>query len=119
MQLPPSGDLLTTREGHSDTLYVRTTRIPVDTVVQAYHAGETPEEIVSSYDTLDVADVYAVIAHYLRNRTVFDEYLAHRRERADRLREEIMARNGQAGLKERLLARLAAREGSHASLPHG
>lgn len=119
MNLPPTSDLFTMRDGHSDTFYIRSSRIPIDTVVAAYHDGETPEEIVSAFDTLQVADVYAIIAHYLRHQVEFDEYLNRRRERADLLRSEIMARNGQAGLKERLIARLAAREGSNAPVPHG
>lgn len=39
---------------------IQNTRIPLDTVVGAYLDGATPEEIVRSYDTLALGDVYAV-----------------------------------------------------------
>ena len=40
----------------------------LDTLVTAYEQGASPEEIVSRYTTLELADVYAIITHYLRHR---------------------------------------------------
>ncbi len=38
------------------------TRVPLDNVVFAFNHGSSPEEIVMSYPTLELADVYAVVS---------------------------------------------------------
>lgn len=48
--------LETTADG---VVRVRGTRIPLDTVVTAFHLGATPEEIAQQYSPLDLADIYA------------------------------------------------------------
>jgi hypothetical protein len=40
--------------------------------------GSPPEDIVDQFPTLDLADVYDVIAYYLRHRQDLDAYLADR-----------------------------------------
>ena len=47
-------------------LRVGKSRVLLELVIHAYQQGETPEAIVEMYDTLDLADVFAVIAYYLR-----------------------------------------------------
>jgi uncharacterized protein (DUF433 family) len=37
-------------------------------VVEQYENGMTPEDMVRAYGTLELADVYAAIAYYLRHR---------------------------------------------------
>jgi uncharacterized protein (DUF433 family) len=49
---------------------VRGTRVTLDTIVTAFRAGATAEEIAQKFPTVALADVYQVIAHYL-NRTLF------------------------------------------------
>jgi uncharacterized protein (DUF433 family) len=83
------------------------TRIPIDTVVREYWNGMTPEDIVSSYDTLGLAEVYAVLAYYLKNREVVDEYLKARERQAEAIRAEIEVRSPMKDIRERLLARRA------------
>jgi hypothetical protein len=73
--------------------------------VIAYLGGSTTEEIVASYPVLDLADVHAVIAHYLWNRAAVDAYLAERAADARAVREEVERRSPSADLRERLLAR--------------
>lgn len=55
----------------------------LDTVVAAFEQGATPEEIGLRYDTLDLADVYAAIAYYLRHRDEVGAYLRARKAEAD------------------------------------
>lgn len=43
-------------------LRVGTSRVPLETVIHAFHQGHTAEEIVSHYPALRQADVYTVIA---------------------------------------------------------
>jgi len=83
------------------------TRIPIDTIVGEYWNGMSPEDIVSSYDTLSLADVHAVLAYYLKNRQVVDEYLKARQRQAEATRAEIEARSPMRDIRERLLARRA------------
>ena len=59
-----------------DTPRVGNTRIPLERVIYAFNHGCVPEEIVHKYPTLDLADVYAVLAYYLRHREAVDTALA-------------------------------------------
>jgi uncharacterized protein (DUF433 family) len=86
---------------------VRGTRVLVDLVVAEFHAGKTPEQIVASYPTLALADVYAAIAYYLNHRAPIDDYIRQRDEAGAALRREMEALNPQQGLRERLLSRLS------------
>jgi uncharacterized protein (DUF433 family) len=87
-------------------------RVSLDSVLGAYRDGADPDSIARAYDTLTLADVYAVLAWYLRHREEADAYLAARQAAADRLRREIeAAQPGQAGLREKLLAVQAQRAG--------
>jgi uncharacterized protein (DUF433 family) len=83
------------------------TRVPLDTVVGAFLDGDSAETIVEAYPTLDLADVYAAIAYYLRHRTEVNEYLARRRAEADAIRERVEADFPPEGVRARLLARQA------------
>jgi len=53
-------------------LRVGKTRVPLDTVVCEFNHGASAEEIVMSYPTLELGDVYAVVNYYLHNRTDVD-----------------------------------------------
>ena len=81
------------------------TRVTLDTVLDAYGNGSTPEGIVGQYPALTLADVYTAIGYYLRHRAAVDGYLAERRPRADQVRQENELRHDPAGVRARLLAR--------------
>jgi len=81
------------------------TRVTLDTVIGAYQDGASPEEIVLSYDSLDLADVHAVIAYYLRNRRTVEGYLSRRQQVAEAVRRENEQRWPARDIRERLLAR--------------
>jgi hypothetical protein len=58
--------------------------------------------------TLHLADVYGVIAYELRHRKEIDDYIQGRREEAEKLRQEIEAKQpDRAELRAKLLARKA------------
>ena len=88
-------------------LRVAGSRIPLDTVVIAYAAGATAEEICLDFPTLELDDVYSILTYYLRHRSEVDRYLEQRREEAEALRRENRKRFDTTGLRERLRARLA------------
>jgi uncharacterized protein (DUF433 family) len=82
------------------------TRVTMDTVVDAFLTGASPEEIAQDFPVLRLDDIYAVITYYLRHRDEVDAYLRERRARGEAIRREIEAHSSQTGLRERLLARL-------------
>lgn len=87
-------------------LRVGGSRVTLDTVVEVYKAGSTPEEIARHYPSLHLPDVYAVLTYYLRHSKEVDAYLGRRRKEAEKVRREAEGRYDQRGLRERLLARL-------------
>lgn len=89
------------------------TRVSLDTVIGEHHNGLSPEEIVRAYDCLELADVYAAIAFYLRNRVKVDEYLAEGHRKAEESRAYFEARCPPITRAE-LMARLKAKEKAHA-----
>lgn len=61
---------------------VGSTRVTLDSVVSAFRAGATAEQIAQQYPSIELADVYAVITYYLRHRALVEEYLHERGEAA-------------------------------------
>jgi uncharacterized protein (DUF433 family) len=101
------------RVDEGGAIRVGNSRIRLDLVVEQYENGMTPEDMVRAYDTLVLADVYAVIAHYLRHRDVVQAYLKRRAEEAGALRAKIEAERPRV-TREELLARRSAREKANA-----
>ena len=87
------------------TVRVGGTRVTLDTVIGAFSRGATAEQIVQQYPSLELADVYAAIAWYLRNTGEADAYLSARRDQARRLQARIESKNDPKGIRDRLLAR--------------
>ncbi|MBI3829617.1 MAG: DUF433 domain-containing protein [Planctomycetes bacterium] len=81
------------------------TRVTLDTVVGAFQEGATAEEIAQQYPSVSLADIYAVIAYYLRRTGEVDAYLNERKKLGDAVRAENEARSDPFGLRARLLAR--------------
>ncbi len=91
-------------------------QVLLDVVIREFNNGAEPEAIAQGYPTLNLADVYGVIAYYLRRRKEIDDYLRSRQEEAGKLRQEIEARQpGRAELRAKLLARKAQLELADAS----
>ena len=86
-------------------VWVGGTRVTLDTVVAAFHDGASAEEITEQYPSLDLGEVYAALAYYLRHRPDVDAYLEEGRRRAAAVRAENEARFDPRGLRDRLLAR--------------
>lgn len=82
-------------------------RIALDIIVRAYRRGRSAEAIHESYPSLALADIYVLLAHYLRHQDQIDTYV----DEQDRLGEEARARHErehplEPGLRAKLLARL-------------
>jgi uncharacterized protein (DUF433 family) len=81
------------------------TRVTLDTIVAAFDAGATAEEIAQQYPSVALADVYSVITYYLRHQSDVGAYLQERQQQAATVRQENERRFPAAGVRERLLAR--------------
>jgi uncharacterized protein (DUF433 family) len=104
------------RTDEAGAVRVGESQVLLDVVIREFAKGASPEEIVHAYSTLQLADVYAVIAYYLRHQAEVDRYLETRREEAEQLRQKIEAKQpSRSGLREKLLARRAQREQEHAA----
>ena len=106
-------DRLPLRVDQGGIVRVGASRISLDLIVEQYENGMTPEDMVRAYDTLELADVHAVLAYYLRHRNEVRAYLKRRAEEAERLRAKMEAERPRVS-REELLARRSAREKDNA-----
>jgi uncharacterized protein (DUF433 family) len=88
------------------TIRIAGSRVPFDHIVDSWAHGETPETIVEEiFPSLELSDVYAAIAYYLRHREDVDAYMKEQRRRGDKAEAKYRRMFPQEGLRERLLAR--------------
>jgi uncharacterized protein (DUF433 family) len=97
------------REDPPGVWRVGKTRILLELVIRAHQRGASPQEIVEAYDTLDLGDVFAVIAYYLANAAEVDEYLRRCDEQAETVRRQIEASQAPGPTKGELLVRAKAK----------
>jgi uncharacterized protein (DUF433 family) len=94
------------RQDASGALRIGSSRVLIELVIRAFQDGATPEAIAQRYPTAPLADIYAVIAYYLRHRQELEAYLAEREQRAQEVRQRIERHQGDlADLRRRILAR--------------
>ncbi len=84
---------------------VGASRVTLASVVHAFRAGATAEEIAQQYPSLELSDVYAVVTYYLRHPAAVDNYLRDRGVDAHAVRDANEAEFDPAGVRDRLLAR--------------
>lgn len=84
---------------------VGATRVRLESVIHAFKNGCAAEEILLKYPSLDLTDVYGVIAYYLWRREEIEAYLKERGQVDARVRQENEVRFPPGGIRERLLAR--------------
>ena len=89
MSLPVQVETPPLREEADGALRVGDSRVLLELVICAFQDGATPETIAQRYSTLNLGDVYAVIAYYLRHRSDVEQYLADRETRAAEVRTQI------------------------------
>jgi uncharacterized protein (DUF433 family) len=94
--------------GPDGAVRIAGSRVSLETVVGAFDAGATAEEISQQYPSLSLGTVYAVIAYVLENRAGIDTYLADRRRETARLQGQVEAHAPAIGLRARLMARRAS-----------
>lgn len=91
--------------GKDGVIRVSKTRVTLDTIVDSYNQGETPEEIAEGFPTVPLADIYQVIGYYLRHAEELKPYFEEGERTAAEVRVMVESHCPPAGLRERLLAR--------------
>ena len=96
------------------TIRVGDSQVSLESVLHHFKMGAVPEEISQMFPSVQLADVYAVIAYYLSHRDVVEDYLRQQEADGDRVQAEIESQPGyQTAMKEmrdRLLTRWTARQ---------
>jgi uncharacterized protein (DUF433 family) len=72
----------------ADDIRIRGTRVGIETVLDDYLNGASPEEVAARYRTLTLEQVYATITYYLHNQEEVDAYLAQWRAYTEAAWEE-------------------------------
>jgi uncharacterized protein (DUF433 family) len=97
------------RQDSSGALRVGQSRVLLELVIRAFQDGATPEAIVQRYPTTTLADIYSVVAYYLRHRELIEKYLAEREALAAQVRQRIESQQGDIPeVRRRLLAQRSA-----------
>jgi len=89
---------------------VGNTRVTLDTIIAGFKRGATAEELAQQYSAVSLEEVYAAISYYLSHRDEVEAYLGERRKQAFLLRQRIETEFDPQGIRDRLLARRAARD---------
>jgi uncharacterized protein (DUF433 family) len=108
MALSSAKEALPLRADEDGVVRVGKTRVTLDTVVAAFSDGATAEEIVQQYPSLNLADVYQVIGHYLRPPAHVGQYLQKRKAKAAAVKKKNESRFDPQGVRDRLVARRAS-----------
>ena len=99
--------LTRTSEG---VLRITGTRITLDSVIQAFHDGATPEEMCQDFPGLALPHIYSVLAFYLTQQDTVDAYLKDHTQATTIIRQELRSTHADflADLRNRLTARRAS-----------
>ena len=93
------------------TMRVGNTRVSLMSIITRYDEGDTVSEIHEAFPTLELADIHAVIAYYLRHRDEVSAALEDERQRGRALREEIEGEFPDGGLRVKLVNEKRSRQG--------
>jgi hypothetical protein len=88
-------------ERRDDNYYIAGTRISLDSVVYAFHRGESAETICQNFELLSLEQVYGAIAYYLAHKGDIDSFLVRQNEKWAEGRQKCDPLP--ADLRERLL----------------
>ncbi len=83
------------------TIRIGDTRVSLETIIDSYRLGQRPEEIHSGFPFIDLADIHAIIAYYLKNREAVDRYLAEQEADSQRILAELADLNTRRGQEAR------------------
>jgi len=94
------------RTDEGGVIRVGKSRVTLQAVVADFQRGASPEAITHHYPSLNLAEVYLVIAYYLQNRPTVEQYINEQRQLAADARREHEADHPQDALRAYLLTQL-------------
>ena len=75
----------------SDKPRIKGTRITVADIVLWTEQGMSPDQLVTEFPQLGLADVHAALAYYYDNRAAIDNQIKNSRQFADNLKTQLAA----------------------------
>jgi len=66
--------------------YVAGSRVSLDSIVQCFNEGLSPEAILEEFDTLTLTQVFGAITFYLENQPAIDAYRVREKQRFEAVR---------------------------------
>jgi uncharacterized protein (DUF433 family) len=66
--------------------YVAGTRVSLDSIVECFNQGLSPEAILGEFETLKLAQVFGAITFYLENQPAIDAYRVCQKQRFEATR---------------------------------
>jgi uncharacterized protein (DUF433 family) len=79
------------RTDEHGAIRIGNTRVTLDSIINFYLQGESPEDLHAGFPTVPLSDIYAVIAYYLSHRAEVDSYLKRRNDEAEQIIKDIEA----------------------------
>jgi uncharacterized protein (DUF433 family) len=70
-------------ENEAGDILLEGSHIFLEHIIEAFQQGNHPEDIQQSFPSISLADIYAVIAYYLRHRDKVERYMAKQAEHAE------------------------------------
>lgn len=61
-------------EAREGNLYVGQSRVTLQTLIEAWQSGRTPEQLQDSFPTLPLVAIYGAITHYLEHKDESDAF---------------------------------------------
>ena len=110
MTFPIKAETVPLNKDANGVIRVGKTRVTLVTVITAFLQGATAEEISYQYPSLNLADVYSVIAYFLKRRATLEAYLQQRQQQSENIQRENENRFDPSGIRERLMARQTIKE---------
>ena len=113
-----STPLVVTEQG---IIRVKGSRVSLDSIIHHFKLGATAEQIVQSFPSLSLGDVYSSIAYYLTHRQEIEAYMEQQETAADALQAQLASNPDYqveiAELRSRMLGRWTAAQESGDTTP--
>jgi uncharacterized protein (DUF433 family) len=93
------------RRDEAGGIRIGSSRVTLDSILNSYQQGSTPEEIAIQFSTLHLEDIYSAIAYYLNHRQEIDDYLEQRNQQVQQIRQQLTQKHNLVNLREHLLER--------------
>jgi len=94
------------------TIRIKGSRVSLDSIIHHFKLGATAEQIVQSFPSLSLCNVYSSIAYYRTHRQEIEEYLKEQETAADAVQEQLESNPDYqaeiAELRSRILGRWTA-----------